>query len=96
MLTLPSDPELLSAAKESTDPLSDESEKGSTCRNHVSPPSVENRAVLGLLGGGGGGSCDEAASGWAKSSCSRGGSGGRTMASAGRIIGNGCMAIAAA
>ena len=63
MLTLPLEPELLSAAKESTGSLSDENENVSTCRNHVSPPSVVNRAVRGLFGGGGGGSCDDAASG---------------------------------
>ena len=46
---------------ESEVPLSDA--KGSTCRNQVSPPSVENKAVRGLFGGGGGGPCDDAASG---------------------------------
>ena len=66
--------------------------KGSTWRNHVSPPSVENRAVRGLFGGGGGGPCDGAASGWAESlsSC------GRTVAKAGMIMGNGCAARPAA
>ena len=56
------EPELLSGAKES-EPLSDENENGSTCRNHVSPSSVVQRGVHGLFGGGGGGSLDEAASG---------------------------------
>ena len=95
MLTLPLEPELLSAA-EPPEPLSDDSENGSTWRNHVSPPSIVNKAERGLFGGGGGGACDDAASGRARSSCSRGGSGGSTMARAGRIMGNGCMALAAA
>ena len=96
MLMLALEPELLSGAKESEEPLSEENENGSTWRNHVSPPSVVNRAVRGLFGGGGGGSCDGAASGWAESFCSCGGSGGSTVARAGRIMGSGCMALAAA
>ena len=62
MVMLSLEPELLSGAKES-EPLSDENENGSTCRNHVSPSSVVKRAAHGLFGGGGGGSWDEAASG---------------------------------
>ena len=57
---------------ESDDPLSEA--KGSTCRNHVSPPSVENRAVRGLFGGGGGGPCDDDASGCGTSLGSNGSS----------------------
>ena len=55
---------------ESEVPLSDA--KGSTCRNHVSPPSVENRAVRGLFGGGGGGPCEDDASGRGVSLCTNG------------------------
>ena len=55
---------------ESDDPLSEA--KGSTCRNHVSSPSVENRAVRGLFGGGGGGPCEDDASGCGVSLCSNG------------------------
>ena len=96
MVTLALEPELLSGPKESRDPLSDGNENGSTRRSHI-----RRRP---WWSGGGGGSCDGAALGWAESlsswgggsGSSGGGSGGSTRAKAGRIMGSGCMALAAA